>query len=271
MEDQYKEMFSRNIGIFTEEEQAKLKNITIAIAGVGGVGGLLVERLIRLGVGNIKLMDNGTFELSNLNRQYGATMLSLDAYKAETVYDEIKKINPEARITFNNSGTASEEDVNSFVEGCDLVIDEMDYGAWKESILLQRAARQKGIYYIFSGAIGFGALLANFDPKGVTLEEYNKLPPDVDLDNIGEQPVSAERILPVMPSYATTALSMDMMQAIIAGKMPVPTCSVGVGLASILAAGEAVNIILERKEIVKAPEYIYVDLLDRRFTIGALS
>ncbi len=271
MESQYKEMFSRNIGIFTEKEQQKLKDTTIAIAGAGGVGGLLAERLIRLGIGNIKLTDNGTFEESNLNRQYGATILSLDTYKAETVCADLRKINPEANITFDNSGVTSEKKANEFADGCDLVIDEMDYGAWKESILLQRAARKRGVYYLFSGAIGFGALLANFDPQGITLEEYNKLPPDVDLDNIGEQAVSTERVMPVTPSYTAAAMSMDMIQAIIAGRMPVPTCSVGVGLASILAASEAVNIIIKRKEIVKAPEYIYIDLLDKKFITGALS
>jgi tRNA A37 threonylcarbamoyladenosine dehydratase len=271
MENQYKEMFSRNIGIFTEDEQKKLKNSTIAVAGMGGVGGLLAERLVRLGVGNIKITDLGTFEASNLNRQFGSTMLNLDMYKAGVVYEEIKNINPGAKITYSNSGIKSEDDANSLVDGCDLVIDEMDYGAWKESILLQRAARKKGIYYLFSGTIGFGALLANFDPQGITLEEYNKLPENVDLDNKEKLSVAAERILPVMPSYATVAMSMEMMQEIIAGKRPVPTCSIGVGLASILAANEAVNVILRRKEIVKAPEYIYVDLLDQKFVIGALS
>ena len=155
--------------------------------------------------------------------------------------------------------------------GCDLVIDEMDYGAWKESIFLQRAARNRGIYYLFSGAIGFGALLTNFDPQGITLEEYNKLPPNEDLSNIKEISVPAERILPVVPSYASTAMSMNMLQEIIAGQIPVPTCSIGVGLASILAASEAINIILRRKEIVKAPQYIYVDLLDHGFVIRAMS
>ena len=81
----------------------------------------------------------------------------------------------------------------------------------------------------------------------------------------------AERILPVVPSYAMAALSMDMIQGIIAGQRPVPTCSVGVGLTSILAAGEAVNIILKRREIIKAPKYIYIDLLDQKFIIGSVA
>jgi molybdopterin/thiamine biosynthesis adenylyltransferase len=271
MDNLYKEIFSRNIGVFTQTEQDRLGQSTIAIAGMGGVGGLLVERLARLGVGNIKITDPGRFEKSNLNRQFGSSMLKLDCHKAEVVYEEIREINPEAKISYSNNGIKSEADADSFVAGCDLVIDEMDYGAWKESIFLQRAARKKGIYYLFSGAMGFGALLTNFAPGGMTLEEYNKLPLNADLNNTKELSVPAERIMPVVPSYAVTAMSLEMIQEVIAGQRPVPTCSIGVGLASILAASEAVNIILKRKEVVAAPRYIYIDLLDRKFIIGAVS
>lgn len=271
MSNHYQESFMRNIGIFTEAEQEQLKNSTIAVAGVGGVGGLLVERLIRLGVGNIKITDNGTFDQSNINRQYASSMLTLDRYKAEVVNHEIKEIYPEANIYYDNNGITSEADAIQFVDGSDLVIDEMDYGAWKESIYLQRAARKRDIYYLFSGAIGFGALLTNFDPQGITLEEYNKISPNEDLEKLGELSVPTERILPVFPSYVTSAMSMEMLQEIIAGQRPVPTCSVGVGLASILAASNAINILLKRKEIVKAPQYIFVDLLDQIFLNGSVS
>ena len=267
----YQDSFIRNIGIFTATEQEQLKNSTIAVAGVGGVGGLLVERLIRLGVGNIKITDLGTFEQSNLNRQYGSSMFTLERYKAEVVYQNIKEIYPEANIYCDNNGVTSEADAIQFIDGADLVIDEMDYGAWKESIYLQRTARKRGIYYFFAGAIGFGALLTNFDPEGITLEEYNKIPPNEDLEKLGELSVPTERILPVAPSYATSAMSMEMLQEIIAGQRPVPTCSVGVGLASVLAAGNAINILLKRKEIVKAPQYIYIDLLDQKFLTGSVS
>ncbi len=60
MKSRYDQSFVRNIGIFTEAEQERLRNTTIAVAGVGGVGGLLVERLVRLGIGNIRLTDPGT-------------------------------------------------------------------------------------------------------------------------------------------------------------------------------------------------------------------
>ena len=53
MNSLYKAIFCRNIGFFTELEQDKLQRSTIAIAGMGGVGSLLAEKLIRLGVGTL--------------------------------------------------------------------------------------------------------------------------------------------------------------------------------------------------------------------------
>jgi tRNA threonylcarbamoyladenosine dehydratase len=147
----------------------------------------------------------------------------------------------------------------------------MDYRAWKESLWLGRAVRKAGIYYLFVSAIGFGAMSVAFAPDGMTLEEYNGLPPDIDLTAGKEISVPKERVMPVVPSYAAAAMNMDMMQDILGGKRPVPTCSIGVGLASILAAAEAANIILRRKEIVAAPRFTYIDLLDGKFVTGKIN
>ncbi len=267
----YQESFTRNIGIFTRAEQEKLKNSTIAVAGVGGVGGLLAERLTRLGVGSIKMTDMGTFELSNMNRQYGCSTETIDQYKTEVICKNLLDINPSAKILYNNNGINSYADAIQFVDGADLVIDEMDYGAWKESIYLQRAARKRGVYYVFAGAIGFGALLAIFDPRGMTLEEYNNISSDQDLELVGNLSVSAERVLPVTPSYITKAMSFEMLQEILKGQRPVPTCSIGVALASILAASNAVNILLGRKDIMTAPKFIYFDLMDQEWIVGSVT
>jgi hypothetical protein len=108
-----------------------------------------------------------------------------------------------------------------------------------------------------------------FDPHGLTLEEYDQLPPDVDLDNIEEVKVPLGRALPVLPSYAPK-LTDEGFQKVMSGERPSPTLSIGAGLASIMVASEAVNIILKRRDIVTAPRYVHVDLLDRQSTIGTV-
>jgi molybdopterin/thiamine biosynthesis adenylyltransferase len=264
-------IFSRNLGILTPAGQDRLLGATIGIAGVGGVGGLLAERLIRLGVGRLKLTDPGTFEESNLNRQFGSSTSTLGQKKVEAVFAGIQDINPQARIDLSDSGITSESSAADFVRDCDLVIDEMDFGLFRESILLQRAARRRGVYYLFASAMAFGALMVVFDPHGCTLEEYDGLPPNVDVDDPAAIRVPMEKIAPIVPSYFRGAAADDIVQKILAGEMAGPTVSIGVGLAALLAANEAVNVLLHRREIPVAPRYTYVDLMDQRFVVEQAS
>jgi molybdopterin/thiamine biosynthesis adenylyltransferase len=243
-----------------------IQKSTVAIAGVGGVGGLAAERLIRLGVGRLKITDTGDLEESNLNRQYAATMLNLDRNKAEVVYENIKDINPQAEIIHSNNGIKSEKDANLFASDSDILIDVMDFGLFRESILLQRAARGKGIHYLFSTAIGFGAITVVFAPKGITLEEYNNLPVGVDVDNPEKLYVPMERIVPVIPKYVQ---DVQIIEDVIAGRIPVPTTSIGAGLSAIQAASEAINVIVGR-DFPKAPHYTYFDLVDRQLVVGTV-
>lgn len=266
MDEQYRAIFTRNIGLFTESEQDMLRKSSIAIAGVGGIGGLAAERLIRLGVGKLKITDPGDMEASNLNRQFGSSMLNLGQNKAEVAFEQIKDINPQAQILYSTTGIQNEKDANLFVNDCDFLIDVMDFGLFKQSILLQRAARRKGIHYLFSTAIGFGAIAVVFHPKGITLEEYNGLPVDVDVDNPTKLKVSIEKIVPVIPAYAP---DISVIQEIIDGKRYVPTSSIGAGLAAILSASEAINVILG-KDVPKAPKYTFCDLVDRQLVVGTV-
>ena len=266
----YKEIFSRNSGLIDETEQSLLRRSTVAIAGVGGVGGLLAERLIRIGIGRLKITDPGNFEKSNFNRQFGSSMVTLDHNKAEAVYEQLKDINPMAKIEYNTTGIKTEADAITYVHDCDLVIDGMDFGMFKQSIWLQRTARQSGIYYLFAYAIGFGAMVVSFAPQGMTLEEYDNLPPNVDLTNIKEIQVPLERAMPVIPSYAPVTM-YKALQEFYNGARTLPAMSIGVGMASILAANEVINIILHKREIVAAPRYTYIDLLDQKFIIGKIS
>jgi molybdopterin/thiamine biosynthesis adenylyltransferase len=266
VDDKYKNIFMRNIGLLTEVEQENLSQASIGIAGIGGIGGLAAERLIRLGVGNLKLTDPGLMEASNLNRQFGSSTLNLGQSKVKVAVDEIKDINPKASIVYTNKGIWNEGDANLFVEGIDFLIDTMDFGLFKQSILLQRAARRKGIHYLFSTAIGFGAISVVFAPKGITLEEYDGLPLDVDVDDPKNLKVSLDRIVPIMPAYIN---DVQEVQDIIDGKRYVPSTCIGAGLAAILTAGDATGVILG-KYVPKAPHYTFFDVVDRKLVVGKM-
>jgi len=263
----YDQLTFRNIGIFTQKEQDKLRNSCVAIAGVGGVGGLLAERLIRIGVENLCITDPGRFEPTNFNRQFGSTMKTVDMNKAEAVYAELHAINPYAAIDYDGKGIHSQEDACRLVEKADVIVDEMDFPMLKESLYLQRAAREKGIYYIFSAALGFGCVASVFSPDGYTLEEYNGLPKGADLTQFVPGRISMDKVSSRLPSYAFDSVSQEHVNKMIEGKAPISTNSIGVGLTSILTANETVNVLLQKRPIVTAPDYILVDLLDRHYTV----
>ena len=65
------EAFSRHRGLFSAEEQDALRDTRVAIAGLGGVGGIYLATLARMGVGRYHLADKDVYDASNINRQYG--------------------------------------------------------------------------------------------------------------------------------------------------------------------------------------------------------
>jgi hypothetical protein len=78
----YEEAFARNLGWVTEAEQAALRGKRIAIAGAGGVGGVHLLTLARLGVGAFTIADMDRFDLVNFNRQAGAMMSTSTARRS---------------------------------------------------------------------------------------------------------------------------------------------------------------------------------------------
>lgn len=93
------EQFVRTEMLLGADTMEKLKNAHIAVFGVGGVGGYVVEALARSGVGKFDLIDNDTVALSNLNRQIIATHSSVGKYKVDVMKERILDINPKAEVT----------------------------------------------------------------------------------------------------------------------------------------------------------------------------
>jgi len=109
-DDKYWNQIKANIGLFTIEDQEKIRKTPIAIFGLGGIGGPLVEQLARVGCEEIIVCDNDVFEESNINRQL-CTRKDLGRYKVDFVRDLVKDINPNINIRFYykvNEGNISE-------------------------------------------------------------------------------------------------------------------------------------------------------------------
>ena len=90
--------FSRTELVVGKDGVEKLNNTKIAIFGLGGVGSLAVEALVRAGIGNLVLIDNDCVELTNLNRQILATHKTIGKPKVEIAKQRILDINPNANV-----------------------------------------------------------------------------------------------------------------------------------------------------------------------------
>src|SRR5580698_9868876 len=104
----YDAAFERNLGWFTEADQLALRGKRVAIAGLGGVGGVHLITLARLGIGAFNIADFDHFSLANFNRQIGANVDTLDRPKIEVLEEMARAINPELRITRFNDGVNAE-------------------------------------------------------------------------------------------------------------------------------------------------------------------
>lgn len=118
--------FSRSFPILGEEAVQKLSECKVAVFGLGGVGGYVVEALARAGVGSLDLIDGDAVSITNINRQILALQTTVGRYKSELAAERVKLINPNIyaneRHIFYNSDTAGQFDFT----GYDYVVDAID-------------------------------------------------------------------------------------------------------------------------------------------------
>jgi molybdopterin/thiamine biosynthesis adenylyltransferase len=167
----YDEAFSRNLGWLTPQEQQRLRGARVAVAGMGGVGGVHVQGLARLGVGALNLTDFDSFELANFNRQAGAAMSTVGQSKVEVMRSFALDVNPETKVRVFPNGL-DEHNLADYLDGVDLLIDAIDFFANGLRPALYRAARERGIPVVCSAPLGAGASLICFTPDGMTFDDY---------------------------------------------------------------------------------------------------
>ena len=167
----YPEAFSRNIGWVTREEQEKLRGARVAIAGMGGVGGIYAVTLARLGVGKFHLADFDTYDIANFNRQVGAMMSTRGKAKVEVIADMVRDINPEAEITIFPHGVDAAS-LPAFLDGVDLYVDGLDFFVFDIRQKTFAACAERGVPSTTVAPLGMGAAVLNFLPGQMTFEEY---------------------------------------------------------------------------------------------------
>jgi molybdopterin/thiamine biosynthesis adenylyltransferase len=182
-EEKYWERVNRNLAWLGEDEeeakrnQEKLRDATIGIAGVGGIGGAVAMRLVRMGARHVKVADPDDFDLSNVQRQSGARLDTLGRNKAEVVAEMVNELTGDADIDVFPEGI-TQECAEEFVDGCDVVADQIEFYEAEARFALHRAAREsERCKVILSvGTAGHGALVHKYLRDSMPIEEAWGMP-----------------------------------------------------------------------------------------------
>ena len=128
-------MFSRTELLIGSKAVEKLADSRVAVFGVGGVGGYVVEALVRSGVGTLDLIDNDDVSISNINRQIIATTKTVGRSKVDVAKERALEINPNVKINtyqmFYTSETSGQFDFSQY----DYVVDAIDTVGGKLSLV----------------------------------------------------------------------------------------------------------------------------------------
>lgn len=182
------------LGRTAEEQQRSQKLLassTVGIAGTGGIGGAMAMRLARLGVRHLKLADPQVFDWSNVNRQLGAEKQNIGKNKAAVVGEMVYNLAGDVTIDVYTDGITL-GNAEEFVDGCDVVLDQLDFSVLAEKYALHRAFRKnERIKYILAcSVVGWAAHLYKFERHGMKIEDWYGIP-----DQAGLTEANIERLV----------------------------------------------------------------------------
>jgi len=223
----------------------------VAIAGMGGVGGVHLMTLARLGVGQFRVADPDQFELANFNRQYGARLKTIGHSKVRTMVDDALAINDKLDIDAWEHGV-TQENVDDFLQDIDVFIDGIDFFSFQTRRLVFNECRRRNIWAITAGPIGFSTAWVTFDPQGMTFDEYFDISDDMD-----ELDMFAAFTMGLTPK-GTHWKYLDLSQ-VDSDEARGPSLGLACNLASGVACAETCKILLGRSPVRAAPHFAQFD------------
>lgn len=254
--------FSRNIGLLSEPEQAQLLQARVAVVGAGGVGGLHILTLARLGLGKFNIADPDNFEAANVSRQFGAATSTYGQNKAEVLAEMVKDINPQAEVTIFTEGV-TEQNLDEFLGDSKVLVDGIDFFEFTTRRKIFIAAREKGIYAVTCAPLGFGSTLQTFSPDGMDFDTYFGTNENQSYERNLAAFAAGLAPNPYHISYLDVS-KVRMKEK--TGPAVAPACT----LAASLLSTEVVKIITGSQKVYAAPHYIQVDMYKRQLKKGYL-
>ncbi len=156
--------YLRSLGTVGWEGQIKLLCSTVAVVGLGGLGGSVVEGLARMGVGRLVVVDGDVFLDHNLNRQILSAEAGLGLLKAEVARNRVGQINSAVEVIAHPE-EATRENLPQLLDGVDVVVDALD--RLPARLTLQEVAQRMGIPMVHGAIAGYvGQVMTIFPGDG---------------------------------------------------------------------------------------------------------
>ena len=250
MRPHYKERFLRSIGVLDERQLQRMKDTSVAVAGLG-LGGSIFLNLVRMGFEKFHVADPDIYERTNINRQRMAKETTIGRRKDDCVIEEALAINPDVRITPFREGV-KEENLDRFLEGMDFVVDVVDLFALPDKIALNRKARERDLPVASCATLGFTGCMVVFGPHTPSFEDLTGMQAHAPLaENLDK---FFRFISPEVPPYMLeqTLKSLDRSTYI-------PFITPGGEISAAFAATEICKHVLGWGKQVHAPQGVFVD------------
>ncbi len=252
------EFLNRALPIFTEAGFATLQSQVVAISGLGGVGGGAFLALVRCGVTQFRLAENGEFDPPDMNRQAAAFGNTMGRQKIDVYVELAKSINPKIELSLYPDGITP-ENIEQFLNGADLhvgVIDVEKGARVKE--MTPELLKRYNIPMFTCGAIGFGALLVAHEPGCMMPDDFWR---HVENKSSGSG---------LLPSYLQDHFNRPVMDRAAKGLATgtLPTTAIGGMASNTLLATEVITYMLRDTGLVDrlpvfAPFFTIVDFLNQ--------
>jgi molybdopterin/thiamine biosynthesis adenylyltransferase len=155
------ERYLRNHDAISEEEQATLATKRVLVVGCGGLGGMVIECLARIGVGHLRVVDGDVFEESNLNRQLLSSTMNLGRPKTLAAQQRVMAVNPLVEVDAVQADLTAENAMELLAD-CDVAVDCLDNIPAR--LVLQEAAKTAGIPLVHGAVAGWMGRICVIQP-----------------------------------------------------------------------------------------------------------
>ncbi|MGJ7922227.1 HesA/MoeB/ThiF family protein [Neobacillus sp. LXY-4] len=270
IEDLYDASFTRNIGVISEEEQSKLKNSHVTVVGAGGVGGITLIQLARMGVGAIHVIDRDVFEASNINRQMLSSVSCLGREKADVARDVLLDINPSMKIQVTHQ-FVTEENASELLANTDVIIDATDNLVARA--IIHRTAQSLGIPSIWIAVTppfrgGVMSLTRNSVPYELALgyPSYQQ-----ELTEEMQEKIHAMKDGRALYSVKHGA-DQEWAESYVKKQRPWAVLAPVANIVGVIASFEAFKLLINREDLkpITSPNLIQINLADQRL-VSAVS